>query len=338
MRAVNQIGEHGSIEDDLRQRVSTVLIEQLDPVVADANAIFPQPASVVTADPGASVARSAARLIVQAVDAGRVDAEDAGVVALRRLAAGRAVSLEDLFTLAYHLERSMIDELAFHPDLGAPSEAWPAVVQLVHRGAFDVLGAVAAQSASEAGAAAIVDRLTTLHTRPLFDIVLAKEADRAGRFGYALALILFDADRLADVNDGHGRVIGDRVMERLGVLVRQYFRQHDWVARHADDAIAVLLTRSDADHADELADKIRVTVEERLSFADHRTQDQIAVTVSAGVAYIPGVAGTLIDPEQLQVDAETALKRAKELGRNRVVRVESAASASRALPHSSPSA
>jgi len=325
------------IEEDLRQRISSALLERLDIIAADAIAIFPQLASPVAAGDGADgVAAALAALMARAIHRGRVDADDGEIAALRALAADRAVSLEDLFTLAYHVERSMIDELALDPALGVSSEAWPGATQLIRRGAFDCLGALAEQSASEAGYAAVVDRLTTVHTRSIFDIVLSKEADRAGRFGYALALVLFDVDRLADLNDRHGRIIGDRILERLGVLIRQYFRQHDWVARHGDDAIAVLLTRSDADHADELADKVRTTVEERLSFTDHRTNERAAVTVSAGIVLFGGAAGTLVDPEQLRLDAETALQRAKERGRNRVVRVEGAASASRALPRSSP--
>ncbi len=327
------------------------MLQRLDTIAADAVAIFPQSANPVRpprsaeasravggAEEATGVARVLARLLVRVIDKDRLDADDGEVSALRALAASRAVSIEDLFALAYHVERSMLDELALDADIGVSTEAWPGVAQCVRRGAFDLLGALASQVASEAGSAAIVDRLTTLHTRSLFDTVLAKESDRAGRFGYALALVIFDVDRLADVNDRHGRVLGDRILGRLGVLVRQYFRRHDWVARHGDDAVAVLLTRSDADHADELADKVRTTVEERLSFTDHRTNDLVTVTVSAGIAHIAGTGGVLVDPEQLRLDAETALQRAKALGRNRVVRVEGSASASRALPRNSPSA
>jgi GGDEF domain-containing protein len=42
------------------------------------------------------------------------------------------------------------------------------------------------------------------------------------------------------------------------------------VARHSEDSIAVLLTRTDAEHATELAERVRATVEERLGFIDHR--------------------------------------------------------------------
>jgi diguanylate cyclase (GGDEF)-like protein len=338
LRPLDQIGDHGSIEYDLRQRVSSALLPRLDVISADAVAIFPQAAaSVSSGDQAIGVAEALARQLIRVIDTGRPDPDGGGLSELRAMALARAVSIEDLFALAYHVERSMLDELALDPEIGVTSEAWPAVAQFIRRGAFDLLGAIAAQSASEAGSAAMVDRLTTLQTRPLFDTVLAKEADRAGRFGYALALGLFDVDHLSALNERHGRVIGDRILERLGVLIRQYLRQHDWVARHGDDSVAVLLTRSDADHAEELADQIRTTIEERLSFTDHRSGTRVPVTVSVGVVHISGTAGMLIDPEQLRLDAETALRRAKELGRNRVVREESSASASRALPRSWPS-
>src|SRR5436189_188650 len=94
----------------------------------------------------------------------------------------------------------------------------------------------------EPNEACIVDPLTTLYTRVMLEAVLAKEVERAGRFGDLLSLILFDVDRLSAINEEHGYGVGDRILERLGILIRKYFRQYDWVARHSDDSIAVLLT------------------------------------------------------------------------------------------------
>ena len=118
----------------------------------------------------------------------------------------------------------------------------------------------------------------------MFDAVLAKELERAGRFGYPISLILFDVDRLSAINKEHGYGVGDKVLERLGILIRQYFRQHDWVARYCggfDRRAAV--TRTDAEHADALAERVRATVEERLGFTDHRSDRLVPVTVSAAV-------------------------------------------------------
>ena len=173
--------------------------------------------------------------------------------------------------MAYLTERTVLDELALDEALGATSEPWPLVAQMVRRASFDLLAAYTERAQLEPSETAIVDRLTTLYTKPVFDAVLAKEVERAGRFGYPVSLILFDVDRLSEINEKHGYGVGDKILERLGILVRQYFRQHDWVARHAEDSIAVLLTRTDADQASRLAERVRATVEERLGFTDYRT-------------------------------------------------------------------
>ena len=198
----------------------------------------------------------------------------------------------------------------------------------------------------EPSGAAITDRLTTLHTRPLFDAVLAKEVERAARFGYPLSLILFDVDHLSAINQEHGYGVGDKILERLGILMRTYFRQHDWVARHSDDSIAVLLSRTDADHASELAERVRSTVEERLGFVDHLTDRPVTVSVSAAIINLTIALGDVIDTERLMADAEAAVERAKRQGRNRVERIDGysghaagrARLPNRTLPRSSPSA
>ena len=92
-------------------------------------------------------------------------------------------SVERLFTFAYLTERTTLDELALDDRIGATSEPWPLVAQLVRRGSFDLLGAYVERTQLEPSGAAITDKLTTLHTRPLFDAVLAKEVERAARFG-----------------------------------------------------------------------------------------------------------------------------------------------------------
>src|SRR5581483_3867618 len=174
----------------------------------------------------------------------------------------------------------------------------------------------------ESTEAAIVDKLTTCYTRTMFEAVLAKELERAGRFGNAVSLILFDVDRLSAINQEFGYGVGDKILERLGILIRQYFRQHDWVARHSEDSLTVLLTRTDADSASDLAEKLRSTVEERLEFTDHRSERPVRVTVSAAVVNVNVATGDVIDAERLLADAESAMERSKQLGRNRVERVD----------------
>ena len=214
---------------------------------------------------------------------GRLAARGASIADLHRLVLERALPVERLFTFAYLTERAALDELALDQTIGATSEPWPLVAQLVRRASFDLLAAYTEHLRLEPSDAAVLDKLTTLHTRPLFDAVLAKEVERAIRNHFPISLILFDVDNLSLINQEHGYGVGDKILERLGILIRQYFRQHDWVARHTEDAFAVLLSGTDAGHASDLAERVRATVEERLGFTDHRNDRPVSVTISAAV-------------------------------------------------------
>jgi diguanylate cyclase (GGDEF)-like protein len=315
--------EKGQIQDDLRQQTSSLLIERIDAVTADTVAIFPY-SGAETLDPDycLRLGQLLTQALAVAVRDGRLDARGGFAADLHQTILERSLSMERLFTFAYLTERSALDELALNDTIGATSEAWPLVAQLVRRASFDLLAAYAERAQLEPSEAAIIDKLTTLHTRPVFDTVLAKEVERAGRFGYSISLILFDVDHLSSINQEHGYGVGDRILERLGILIRQYFRQQDWVARHSEDSIAVLLVRTDAEHASSLAERVRLTVAERLGFTDHRSDRLVAVTLSTAVINVQVAIGDVIDPERLLADAEAAVERAKQQGRNRVERVD----------------
>jgi diguanylate cyclase (GGDEF)-like protein len=324
-----------NVQDDLRKRAAAVLAERSDVISADSVAIFPYSgAESLDSDYCKRLSDTLVALLALAVRDAQIDARGNLVGDLRQSALERGISMNQLFTFAYLIERTALDELALHEGLGATSEPWPLVAQLVRRASFDLLAAYAELTQMEPTNAAIVDKLTTLYTRPLFEAVLSKEVERAGRFGYPIALIMFDVDRLSRINEDHGYGVGDKILERLGITLRKYFRQHDWVARYAEDAMAVLMTRTDVEHAVELAERARETIEERLGFTDHLTDKTVAVTVSAAVVTAELQRGTIIDAERLMADAEQALERAKTSGRNRVEVLVEPPSASRTLPHS----
>ena len=313
----------GLIQDDLRQQTSAVLLGRLDAITADTVAIFPYSgAETLDGDYCQRVGAQLTRLLAIAVREGRLDARGGYIADLHYVAIERSLSMERLFTFVYLTERTALDELALNGTIGATTEPWPLVAQLVRRASFDLLAAYTERAQFEPSQTTVIDRLTTLHTRPLFDAVLAKELERAGRYGYAISLILFDVDQLSKINQEHGYGVGDKILERLGILIRQYFRQHDWVARHSEDSIAVLLSRTDAEHAGSLAERVRATVEERLGFTDHHSDRSVPVTLSAAVINVQVSVGDVIDPERLLADAEAGVERAKQLGRNRVERVD----------------
>jgi diguanylate cyclase (GGDEF)-like protein len=321
------------LQGDLREQVAAAMLDRADAIASDAVAIFPH-SGVESLDAGYCnrLGDLLTHLLASAVRDARVDSRSGPVADLHRAVVERMLPIDQLFSFVYFTERTALDDLSLDEHLGATSEPWPVVGQIVRRGSFDLLAAYVERAQLEPSEAAIVDKLTTLHTRPMLDAALAKELERAGRFGDDVSVILFDVDRLSTINEEHGYGVGDRILERLGILIRQYFRQHDWVARHSEDSIAVLLTRTDAEHATELAERVRSTVEERLGFIDHRNDRPVVVTLSAAVVNIQVAIGDIIDPVRLLADAELAVDRAKELGRNRVQRVDGYSGALRVEP------
>lgn len=313
----------GRMQPALRQRVAATLLEHADIITGDSVAIFPHSGSdELDVEYCQRIGQLLTQLLSFAVRDGRVDPRGGFVGDVYRVALERALPVERLFAFAYLTERTAVDELASHDAVGATSESWAIVVQMIRRASFDLLAAYTERAYLEPAGSTVSDRLTTLYSRVTFDAVLIKEVDRAGRFGQPLSVILFDVDQLSAINQQCGYGVGDKVLERLGILLRTYFRQHDWVARYSEDAMVVLLTLTDPNRAVELAERVRHTVETRLWFTDHRSDQQVPVTVSGSVVNVPVSLGDVIDPERVMAIAKDAVDRAKRQGRNRVETVD----------------
>jgi diguanylate cyclase (GGDEF)-like protein len=317
-------------QHDVRRTVAGRVLERLDQLATDTVTMVLCSASEgLDGDYCLRLGRILLHLLSSAIRDGRLSCRDGTVAALHRAALERSLPAAQIFSFTYLMERSVLDELALDKTIGATSEPWPIVAQLVRRASYDLLGAYTERTQLEPGGSAMVDPLTGLFTRALLDAVLAKEAARAGRFGYPISLILFAVDGFPQITQTHGNDIGDQVLERLSFLIRKYFRGHDWVARHLEDSFAVLLPLTDSDTATTLAESVRDTVEKRLKFNDGRTEQTVPVTVSAAVVSVIPETGEAIDPEHFLGEAEVAMQRAKHQGGNRVARVDGSTKADR---------
>jgi diguanylate cyclase (GGDEF)-like protein len=209
-----------------------------------------------------------------------------------------------------------MDELALDPSIGCTSEAWAIVGQVIRLASFDLMGAYCDRAQQDAAAPTISDKLTTLYSRAMMDVVLSTEVQRAERFSFPVAFAVFDVDKLSELNQHHGYGVGDRVLERLGILTRKFFRQHDWVFRHGEDSIAVLLCQVAAEDALFLSTRVVAMVEHRLGFKDHKTEERVNVTVSAALVTGVGSVGEPFDAERLLLEADATMRRAKTSGGN----------------------
>jgi GGDEF domain-containing protein len=244
---------------ELRNQIARILERQREPIINDTLAVFPFVGPHPPESEDASrLCDLTLRLLVAAIENEEIDARSSAIAELRAFADEHEVGVRQLFGLAYLLERTALDEAALDETFGATSEQWPAIAQIVRHASFECLGAITERVAQES-TRSIFDPLTTVYTRWVLDTALEKEIRRAERFGHPFALVLLDVDHLSDLNLAHGYGFGDRVLERIGIVMGNFFREHDWVARHGEDTFAVVLPETGPANAEQLAEQVRAT-------------------------------------------------------------------------------
>lgn len=159
---------------------------------------------------------------------------------------------------------------------------------------------------------AMRDALTGLFNRRYFLELADVQLQRSERSSMPLTLCMFDADHFKAVNDEHGHAAGDEVLKAIARAAESAVRAGDVLARIGGEEFAVLLPETSPSDAGRVAERIRSAVENlALQSEEHK---RIHPTVSVGIATSP--AGG--DIEALLREADAALYRAKQAGRNRI--------------------
>ncbi|MFP4512157.1 MAG: diguanylate cyclase [Acidimicrobiales bacterium] len=161
-----------------------------------------------------------------------------------------------------------------------------------------------------------VDGLTGIANRRRLDELLEHEWSRARRSASPLAVVMVDIDWFKDYNDRNGHLAGDDCLRAVAAVLQHSMarRGTDLVARFGGEEFAVLLPGTDRDVALDLAQQFRRDL--RVAALPHEGSRWEVVTTSIGVASIVPTADS--DPEILLAQADAALYRAKEQGRNQV--------------------
>ncbi|HVF77953.1 MAG TPA: diguanylate cyclase, partial [Solirubrobacteraceae bacterium] len=153
---------------------------------------------------------------------------------------------------------------------------------------------------------AATDPLTGIANHRTFYDRLTSEFERARRYGRDLSVVLLDLDHFKAINDAHGHQTGDRILKEVAQRLAGEARVGELVARIGGEEFAWLIPESDQHVAYAAAERVRRAIE-RTPFADVGT-----VTLSAGVCSTTHAR----DAHQLMHNADRALYRAKEHGRN----------------------
>lgn len=157
---------------------------------------------------------------------------------------------------------------------------------------------------------ALHDRLTGLPNRQLLDERLPKAIAGSRHRGNQFAVAFLDLDRFKIINDTLGHVVGDRLLQIAAQRLRSCLREDDTIVRWGGDEFILLLPHlNSAEDAAHIAQRILDVLQPAFEIDGHR----LYITSSIGIALYPRD-GT--DAETLMKNADMALYRAKEKGRN----------------------
>ena len=178
--------------------------------------------------------------------------------------------------------------------------------------------AVAASNVQQVSAVqttAMTDELTGLYNRHFIEERLSAELRNAQQQQYPLCLALLDIDHFKKINESYGHIAGNKVLHKLGFLLKTNLRKGSVVGRFGGEEFVVILPNTRLEMAHQIMDHIRRVVEKTIT-----TDSGNPVTVSIGVRE----AG-LQDRRKLDVvqkvliqEADQSLSDAKRSGRNNV--------------------
>ncbi len=153
------------------------------------------------------------------------------------------------------------------------------------------------------------DVLTNLPNRLLLKSRIDYELLVAGRNKKTFALLFIDLDYFKNINDSLGHSVGDQILVKVGQRLLACIREEDTVARLGGDEFNILLTNCCWNGAAIVAKKIIATLSEAISYQNY----QLYITPSIGISLYPDNGDSY---ETLSKNADTALYKAKDMGRN----------------------
>ncbi|MCK7550547.1 diguanylate cyclase domain-containing protein [Marinobacter goseongensis] len=155
------------------------------------------------------------------------------------------------------------------------------------------------------------DALTQLPNRSLFADRLQQTMAQARRQGDHLAVVYIDLDHFKPVNDAFGHGAGDELLVEVASRMRAMLREEDTLARlGGDEFAAIIVNVQDRTSLEKLLKRLLLEIAEPVWVADH----MVEVSGSVGVTLYPQAAE--LDGDQLLRQADQAMYRAKQAGRN----------------------
>jgi diguanylate cyclase (GGDEF)-like protein len=160
---------------------------------------------------------------------------------------------------------------------------------------------------------ALHDEITGFYNRRYLADYLPREIHRAERYHHNLSLIMLDVDYFKHFNDTYGHLLGDLILEKISTLISSLLRKSDLSFRYGGEEFLLVLPETTLLEAKEKAEVIRSAIHD-LSI-EWQEQPLEKVSISGGISSFPELTQS---SEELIQQADSALYRAKEDGRNQI--------------------
>ena len=155
------------------------------------------------------------------------------------------------------------------------------------------------------------DRLTKLSHRRYFLTRVKEAMEGAKRYRYPVSILMVNIDNFREINSRHSHFVGDMILKEVAGELRNCCRETDIVARYGGDEFAVLLPETSGEEGFRVGERLWKRIE-------HLRPEATDVTVSVGVGFFTGEEPQPSE-EELITRAKSALRGAKEQGKNRVL-------------------
>lgn len=159
---------------------------------------------------------------------------------------------------------------------------------------------------------ALVDELTQVPNRRAFQVESQRAIARLRRTGEPVLAALLDVDHFKSINDTLGHEEGDRVLQRIASLMREFFREGDLIGRIGGEEFGILLPGVTPEIGARRLEQLLVRIRSTVVVAGR--------PVTASIGYAHAQDPLAANYEDLMRRADEALYRAKETGRDRIVR------------------
>jgi diguanylate cyclase (GGDEF)-like protein len=190
---------------------------------------------------------------------------------------------------------------------------------LAHLGLVAALCLENAANRAKLTRSGLTDFLTGFQTRRYLNARLREELGRAQRFRQPLACLMIDVDRFKPINDHYGHLAGDTVLREVAKRIDGQMRASDIGARFGGDEFSIVLPQGSLQDAERVAQRMLDAVRDKPIQIDETHSETVSLSIGVAVSE-PTLESRdyKLIAERLMAEADAALYRAKQAGRNRV--------------------